>query len=151
MSTAATDWGSLWYERHYKNRSLTLSNDRFAGYLARKQTHIHKLAIILCAAEGNKMIIEPRHLETAHTIVTSLEHDMPKVFERIGTSLQSRGAANLVNIVRNHGKLPRNKLFTLMFRELSLNDFNNALNAALEARYVSIVQEGSDMIVVALQ
>lgn len=151
MSKAATDWGEKWYEEHYKNRPANLTNDRFSGYLARKQTHIHKLAMILCAAEGNTMVLEPHHLETANIIMTALESDMPRVFERIGTSLQSRGATNLVNIVRTYGKIERKKLFTHMFRELSLNDFNAALTAAVEARYVRIEQEGDVMMVIALQ
>jgi hypothetical protein len=35
-------------------KHLHLDDERFGGYLARKQTHIHKLAMILAAAESDR-------------------------------------------------------------------------------------------------
>lgn len=147
LSADAELWGEAWYERHFQTQPETLTNDRFAGYLARKQTHMHKLAMVLSAAEQDSGVITEAHLAKADAIIVALETDMPKVFEKIGTSLQSRGAANLVGLVRTYKKLERKKLFGLMFRELSLNDFNAALNAALEAGLVDLKQEGSDFVV----
>lgn len=147
LSPAAEVWGEVWYEKHFRAQPETLSNDRFAGYLARKQTHMHKLAMVLSAAEQSDGVITEEHLIKADALITALENDMPKVFERIGTSAQSRGAANLVSLVRTYRKLERKRLFGLMFRELSLNDFNAALNAALEAGLVDLKQEGNDFVV----
>ena len=61
-----------------------LDKDRFGGYLARKQTHIHKLAMVLSAAMGDNMEITAEHLAIAHSMVTDLEPDMAKVFAKIG-------------------------------------------------------------------
>jgi hypothetical protein len=136
----AIEWGEAWYEEHYKNKPPTLDNNRFGGYIARKQTHIHKLAMVLSAAQGRTLTISRAQLEMACEITTALERDMPKVFERIGTSFQARGASNLVALVRAHKTISRKALFHAMFKELSLNDFNAALNAAYEAGHVDLVQ-----------
>src|SRR5690606_40860563 len=69
---------------------IYLASDRYSGYLARKQTHIHKLAIVLAAAQRNELEIRPEDLMTAERIMTSLEHDMAKVFESIGMRSEER-------------------------------------------------------------
>lgn len=147
LTQDAIEWGIQWYEAHYRNTPPHLNNSRFGGYIARKQTHIHKLAMVLSAAQSDDMMISREHLIMANQIVTALETDMPKVFERIGTSLQGRGVATLVAHVRAHKQIERKALFALMFRELSLNDFNNALDAAIEARLVTLEQVEGEFVV----
>lgn len=142
-------WGEEWYKRHYEKRPPHLDNDRFTGYLARKQTHIHKLAIILSVAEKDTLEITPKNLQDADAIVTSLEQDMPRVFDRIGTSLQAKGAVALVNKVRaaGAGGVERQALFNSLFRELSYNDFVAALEAAVEAQHVFITNNDGKYII----
>lgn len=133
-------WGEAWYKTHYENRPKHLDNERFGGYIARKQTHIHKLAMVLAAAQRDDLIILAGDLTAANAIITSLEHDMPKVFERIGTSIQAKGAVLLLNKVRLHGNggVGRQELYESLFRELSYNDFQQALEAAYEAGYINM-------------
>ena len=58
LSSDAVAWGEAWYHRHYTVRSATLDDDRFGGYIARKQTHIHKLAMVLAASSSdNRWVI----------------------------------------------------------------------------------------------
>lgn len=84
MTEGAYAWGEQWYNQHYDSKHSHLDKDRFGGYLARKQTHIHKLAMVLSAAEGDSMTITEEHLAIAHSMVTDLEPDMAKVFAKIG-------------------------------------------------------------------
>jgi hypothetical protein len=133
-------WGEAWYEQHYKNRPKHLDNERFGGYIARKQTHIHKLAMVLAAAQRDDLIITEQDLSAANAIITSLEIDMPKVFDRIGTSLQAKGAVLLLNRIRLYGKegISRQDLYSSVFKELSYNDFQQALEAVFEAGHISM-------------
>ena len=84
LTEDAYKWGEQWYEQHYASKHSHLDRDRFGGYLARKQTHIHKLAMVLSAATGSSMEITAEHLAIAHSMVTDLEPDMAKVFAKIG-------------------------------------------------------------------
>jgi hypothetical protein len=128
-------WGKKWYEEHFASRPKHLDNERFGGYIARKQTHIHKLAMILAASQRDELIITKDDLFASNAIITSLEHDMPKVFDRIGTSLGAKGAVLLLNRVRLYGAagVSRQELYNSMFKELSYNDFQAALESAYES------------------
>jgi AcrR family transcriptional regulator len=65
LTPDAYEWGEQWYNRHWDNPPPHLNDDRFGGYLARKQTHIHKLAIVLAAARGSRLQITAEILATA--------------------------------------------------------------------------------------
>ena len=86
LTKDAIGWGEAWYKEHYTNRPAGLDDDRFGGYIARKQTHVHKLAMILAAAQGDSLVITADDLKTANEMVSDLETDMPGVFSKIGRS-----------------------------------------------------------------
>lgn len=134
-------WGEEWYKRHYASQPTHLNNERFGGYLARKQTHIHKLAIVLAAAQRDDLVIQVEDLSAADAIVTSLETDMTRVYERVGTSAEAKGAVLLLSRIRAHGNggVGRQELYNSVFRELSYNDFQLALEAVYEAGHINVV------------
>lgn len=86
LDEAAIKWGKEWYELHYRSTHEHLDKDHFGGYIARKQTHIHKLAMVLAAAERDELVITANDLALANTMVTDLEPDMAYVFNKIGRS-----------------------------------------------------------------
>lgn len=99
LDEAAVKWGEVWYQHHYDNPPELLSNDRFGGYLARKQTHIHKLAMILAASQRDELIITADDLALAHRMVSDLEADMPMVFSKIGRTEESIQAERFIKFV----------------------------------------------------
>ena len=118
LTEAAKVWGRDWYAKHWETRPAHLDNDRFGGYLARKQTHIHKLAIVLSASESSHLEIRPDNLKFAEAMITSLERDMPAVFATIGQTDQTRGLSGLVKIVLTKRKISQVALYRLMFRTM---------------------------------
>lgn len=147
LTPSALSWGEDWYRRHYESKPPHLDNDRFGGYLARKQTHIHKLSMVLAASVRDDLYIDDETLSLANDIITSLEVDMPKVFDRIGTSEESRGAQQLVSLVRTHGSVEVHTLYRQMFRTLSYDDFTRAMNSAIQAGHITQKQEGNSIVV----
>lgn len=147
LSNEAVTWGSEWYEQHWKTKPTNLNLDQFGGYLARKQTHIHKLAMVLAASESSELILHKHHIESASVMVTSLEETMPKVFAKIGQTDITRSAGSLVEIVTAAGQLPRSTLYRQMFRYTSAADFELALKGAIMAGHVEQVQHGNDLII----
>lgn len=141
----AVVWGEAWYEHHYKNRPKHLDNERFGGYIARKQTHVHKLAMVCAAAQRDEVFITREDLETANRIVTALEVDMPRVFEKIGVSLSAKGQAELVSIVRSHGFISYDDLYKQLFRILSYEDFLKCAQSAVMAGYMEQVPANGKM------
>lgn len=52
ISEKARIWGREWYSKHWSANTTALNSEQFSGYLARKQTHIHKLAMIIAASQS---------------------------------------------------------------------------------------------------
>lgn len=129
LSAPATDWGIKWYEDHYSHKPKHLDNERFAGYLARKQTHIHKLAMVLSAAYKDALVIAQQDLEQAAAIVTALEADMPQVFELIGVQGAAKFSTEVLAIVRSNGSISNIDLFRQCFKTMGVQDYQNAIVA----------------------
>jgi hypothetical protein len=140
LSPEAVSWGTSWYERHYTDPNRDLNNDRFAGYLARKQTHIHKLAMVISASYKDELIITSEDLQKASMIITALEADMPQVFDLIGVQGQAKFSQQVVMAVKAQGRLSQTDLFKLCFKTMSWQDFQNAVAAGINAKQIAGAQ-----------
>ena len=144
ISPEAIKFGVDWYEDHYTNRNKDLDNDRFAGYLARKQTHAHKLAMILSASEKDKLLITKENLDSALQIITSLEQDMPKVFDNIGLEGATKHVQDILSVIRAYGSITQTDLFRIVFRYMSGEEFDKGMASLIKANLITLVgKEGS--------
>lgn len=141
LTREAIEWGTAWYQNHYENRPEGLDDQRFGGYIARKQTHIHKLAIVLAAAQRDSLDITAEDLALANTMVTDLERDMPKVFARLGQNEASAHMERFVALVRRRGKIPYEEAFRFAHTYFpDARDFEGMLATILRANLVRLVQ-----------
>lgn len=144
LTLEAVTWGEKWYEDHYKSRPPHLDNERFGGYIARKQTHIHKLAMIVAASQRDERCITAEDLIASNQLISSLEASMPKVFAQIGRTDSSRHMEELLGFVRNKGEISYQELHREMMRLFpSAREFQDAINAALNAGYFTLHPSGS--------
>jgi hypothetical protein len=146
LSPDARTWGRRWYEHHWNNKPPELDNDQFGGYLARKQTHIHKLSMVLSASCRDDLVIDQSLLESAEGFVSSIESDMPQIYGRIGQSEITKASHQIVNIVQKHRAVERQAVYAALFRTLSYKDFEIALISAINAGKVVQTQQGSQII-----
>jgi hypothetical protein len=140
LSQFAREWGRGWYADHNNPdlRSQHLVSDRFGGYLARKQTHIHKLAIILAASQRDERRIEEADLKEACDIMEIMERDLAKVFDYIGC-VDQRGHINeIVNTVRYYGQMTDQGLWSKCMNLMTRRDYEEALKAAYKSGLVSL-------------
>lgn len=135
LTKEAIEWGELWYQHHYDHPpSNLLSDDRFGGYLARKQTHIHKLAMVIAAATRDELIIEAGDLALANKMVSDLEDDMQKVFAKIGRTDDSVQAENLIRYVTNNGPMSFQTAYRYIHLKFpDIKDFEGILQGAIRA------------------
>ena len=134
----AIEWGTTWYKAHWSHRPSHMSSERYGGYIARKQTHIHKLAMVLAAAQRNELIITQNDLETSAEIVTSIEADMINIFSQIGSKEESLHTRELLTLIRHEREMPRRKLWRIvmhLYRDVS--EFEAGLVSLLEAGYIT--------------
>jgi hypothetical protein len=114
LSADAIEWGEEWYKNHYENPNPRLDELRFGGYKARKQTHIHKLAMVLAASRRDELTITKQELIDAEKVVTELEESMTEVFSRIGTTDEAFHAQRLLNMIRLRNGIPYTEAYRLV-------------------------------------
>jgi hypothetical protein len=146
LTDKAFAWGNAWYENHFAAKHLHLDDDRFGGYLARKQTHIHKLAMVLAAAESDRLTITDEHLAIADQMVTDLEPDMQFVFSKIGKSEDAVYAERLIWYVTKRGGCLYQEAYRFVHTHFpKMQDFESVITGAMRAGYLILKQKGNDM------
>lgn len=133
LSSSARQWGSEWYHLLWNDRPQHMASDRYSGYISRKQTHLHKLAIVLAASKRNSLIIEKEDLEEANIILTSVEPHMTKVFESIGIVDDAKHVAEVIAFVRGYKWLTAQELYNYCHNIMSEKDFKSAIRIAVES------------------
>ena len=140
LSTFAREWGRAWYGDHNNTdlRPPHLASDRFGGYLARKQTHLHKFAIVLAAAKRNQLVIEEDDLKEADAIISDNEKDMLKVFESIGVVTQHKHVQQIVSVVNFNGFMTSKGLWSRSMNYMTLREFEDAVRAAIKGGLLEV-------------
>jgi hypothetical protein len=106
MSLDALRWGTDWYRQHYSVDIKTMDQTRFGGYMARKQTHAHKVAMILAASKRDELVIEEEDISTAVDMLNDLEPDMHLVFDKIGMTAEAVQSDRFTALVHQRGRIP---------------------------------------------
>lgn len=142
LTDAAKKWGEQWYEEHWTSRPKDMSGERFDGYLARKQTHIHKLAMVLQAARSSELVIDKDVLVEANQIMTAQEKDIQRVFSAIGLSDTAKFVNDIMDIVRAFGAIAYKDLYRRAINLMTAKDFKETMEAALEVGALKLIMRG---------
>lgn len=136
ISQDARAWGRDWYAKLWSARPPDMANDRYSPYISRKQTHMHKLAMVLAAAQREKLIIEKDDLIQADRLLTSIEPHMLKVFEAVGMVDQAKHIAVITSHVNAYGWIEVNALYRLLMNNMTQRDFKEALTIAVTQKLI---------------
>jgi len=138
LTSTAKAWGVKWYKNHWKKKPEHMVSERYSGYIATKQSHIHKLAIVLAAAQRDKLSITEEDLMLAEKMMTGLEYSMQIVFQSIGVGDISRMVMEILAYVRAYENIPQMTLWRHMMPIMSPKEFSEASDAAVKAGYLVI-------------
>jgi hypothetical protein len=138
LAPEARKWGHDWYTKHWAALPPHLASDRYGGYIARKQTHIHKLAIICSVSRSNGMVITVEHLQEAEALLNSVEPHMQRVFESVGMVDEARRVREIVSFIQAHGWKSSDDLWRYVQKVMSLRDYQEALQAAIRGGYLTV-------------
>lgn len=138
LTPDAYDWGETWYKKHHESEHTELRGEKFSGYLARKQTHIHKLAMILSVIERDDLIIETKHLMRADQEISVLEKDMPLVYGKMNREKEMVIAADVMLEIRNAKRVDKTKLYKKFSETITIDTFNKILNSLLNTGLVKL-------------
>lgn len=132
LSKEAKEWGIQWYNE--MERPSCLHGERFDPYWDRRQTHVHKLAMVIAASRSNRRVITREILENAATLVGSLESQLAYVFDSIGSVPEAGRVRDLVNALKMSGACTVEELFSMVHTFMSLQDFNLAVESGIKSK-----------------
>lgn len=143
MTPDAIRWGQAWYEAHHKANHTHLSHERFGGYLARKQTHIHKIAMILSASESNDLVLTQAHMEQALGELNRIEQTMPKVFGLANREKEVVIAAEVLTQIKALKSVGSAELYRHFMPKLTFDTFNIIIKSLTHSDYIKrVVKDG---------
>ena len=142
LEAKAIEWGEAWYLDHWKHKPDELDDDRFSGYLARKQTAVHKAAMCIAASNRNEVVITREDLQDAVRAVGDLERDMVKVFARIGRTQTSVQAERFIRYVQKRGTVPYADAYKFIHTAFpSAKNFEDIVVGATKAGFITLQQQ----------
>lgn len=147
LDPKAIEWGVSWYEQLNTNREAHLNSERFDGYVARKQTHLHKLAMVLAASQRDALIVTRDDLELANNLIRLVENDMIKVFHSIGVSAGAAMSQEIKSLVMNHKQIDYTSLWRECMATMPMKEFTDALKGLIEAGEIQLVATGGRRVV----
>lgn len=149
LTAGARLWGREWYHRILHDRAPGLDDDRFDGYISRKQALLHKLAMILSAAKRDELVIDEEDFVVADTMIRDVEPDMPKVFSRIGRSLQANQTERLIAFIRRRGAVDYAEAYRFVHSYFpDVHDFEGVVSGAIKAGYIDLDTRGEKPLLV---
>ncbi len=136
ITEEARVWGREWYKVFWMNASARMDSKMLEGYAARKQTHLHKLAMVLSVSRGDSMQIEIEDLQLANQMLEDLEQDMPKVFSKIGRTEQSVKAEEFLEMIarKGPGGVPYDEAYRLVHLHFpDARDYEGMLSGCIKS------------------
>lgn len=136
ITPAAYEWGERHYNFHWDK--FEGAGEELQGYPARKQTHLHKLAMVVSAARGDFPRLDVAHLEEAERRLSEIEPGISRVLAAVGSTGAPKFSAELVEALRDAGGLAakRDLYRKHFFRRLSNRDWDEAIKGAVTAGIV---------------
>jgi hypothetical protein len=145
ISPEAMEWGEEWYKLLWTAKPTQLADERFKTYIARKQSHIHKLAMVLAASQSDELVLHKEHLFIANKMISDLELEMPKVFAKIGRTEQSIQADRFIKYVEKSGRISYGAAYQYVHSAFpGLRDFETIVSGAIRAGFMRL--EGDTLI-----
>lgn len=140
LSAEAREWGRKWYEHLWTEGVKEASSDQLQGYIARKQSHLVKLAMILSISESDSMEISETHIRLAEIMLKQTEKDAQKVFGRIGQTVQASNANRLVEFVKRYKKVPYATAYRYVIPYFpDAREFEGVLKGLMDAGIIKLV------------
>lgn len=139
LTESARVWGRNWYQQHWDTRPQHLESEKLDGYIARKQTHLHKLAMVLSVSKSDALVLEAEDLLTAEAILTLAEKDLDKVFSRIGRTEESMIVERFVEIIKKRASMGYMEAYRMVHTTFpDHKDFEGIVQGCINAGYLKL-------------
>lgn len=137
LTEEAYEWGDTWYRAERTLLRQLPAGSLDAGFMVRKQVHLHKLAMVISASEGAFPTITVEHMIQADQKLKELEGDTRAVFGFVGQNKITTAAREIVEAVLKAGKVEKRLLYQRQFfRTMTIGEYNEAVQSAIQAELI---------------
>ena len=118
-----------WYNEYDEDESgqRICLDKSFSGWYARKPTYILKIAMLIAAAESDKLVIEWSHIEKSIEEIRKVELQMGNAFKAIGKSEISSEVDTVLQIIQNAKCIPEKDVQKMVWKDISLDKFDSVI------------------------
>lgn len=115
------------YRESIYGEPLAITDPRFGYYHERRQDHLIKLAMALCASRGEQRITLDDYQE-AHRILRATERGMPDALGEFGMNPLAALKQAILEYLRHHGATQVEELRGVFHRDARMSEFTEAVN-----------------------
>lgn len=118
------------YKKYYELIYNTRPPDfRVEGYHNRKKNHLLKVAMLLSIAESDDLVIRPRDLDTAWTILNATEKKMLKAFSAVGKYQHASDLERILAEITDCGEegMPEHEIFDRHYAAGDVDQINKMI------------------------
>lgn len=115
------------YRESIYGQALEITDPRFGYYHERRQDHLIKLAMALCASRVEQLITLADYQE-AHRILRATERGMPDALGEFGMNPLAALKQAILEYLRHHGATQVDELRAVFHRDARMSEFTEALN-----------------------
>lgn len=145
MDDEAIAFGEAWYNDFQTKAPTHLSGEMFQAYLSRRQTHLHKVAMVVSASRSSEMVITIDDMAVAEDLLLKSETELRAIYQAIVTSDKIQAYNLIIKNMKGQTKgVPKSVLFRMMSTSVTYNEFEAGLQAALFARQIHIKQKDGE-------
>lgn len=144
----AKEWATEWYNK--MKTSDVAEDEKSRDRVTRKQTHVHKLAMILSIARRNTGTIELKDLQDAVQKIEELAEYRQRVISSVGQSVQSVLTEQILSFVKTKKKISERDVYRKVHTQLpNLNEFMELMTGLEKAGYITRRNMGGEIVVLA--
>ena len=144
LTPGAIAWGTQWYAAHAKTTAANAGH-RLESFNARRQTHLHKIAMVLAVAESDSMEITEQHLIAADRLLDAVRSDVEIVYDLVSAnSGLLRAQTEILRELQNAPNISKGELFKRIHRQIPGRDFDNILTDLIRAGRIKQTVAGAN-------
>lgn len=134
-----------WYEG-LDEQQIFNNDERFAGYVNRRPTHVKKLAMVLAAARHDRLVIDEQDFVLALDMLHDIENKMPLALGGIGDNELAWIAANIDGMLVQapEGKLMLSQIMTALYYSADGDKIVNCLRQMSQMQQVRLLRYEED-------
>lgn len=131
-----------WYQKHMNGGTTT--NYRLQGYHERKPAHMFKLAMLMHLSYSDELILTQPDIESALSILESLEVKLPKTFENIGRNPNAVDIMRILDFIRSKGEASMRDVLRQFYQVAEGWKLRDMIQGLVDMGEIKLYVDGSD-------